>query len=70
MRRLARLVTRVVEMSSAYSIQLVNLNGREHLEDVGEDEGIVLKWFLNYVSVGRLDSSGSCFWLQKRRGIS
>jgi hypothetical protein len=43
---LAGHVARVGEMRNAYNFWLENLTGRDHSEDLGVDERIILEWIL------------------------
>jgi hypothetical protein len=42
-------VARIGEINNAYKTWSENLNRRDHLENIGVEGRIILKWFLNRV---------------------
>jgi hypothetical protein len=44
--RWAKHVARMGEMRNAYNIFLENVKGKDHSEDIGLDERIILEWIL------------------------
>jgi hypothetical protein len=53
--RWVRNIACIRELGNAYKVLVKNLKGTNHLEGMGEDGKIILKWILNTKSGSGLD---------------